>query len=135
MNKKDVQKFLDLRSKLWDEFHALEAVIDELDEKREELVKQHGDLTNILNGYTTDLPDEEPEEAPASASEVSVRHEAERAVLHILKASPGLGRSALSSALGNFTLSEIDAALQRLRKRSEVISEGRGRAAVWYVTE
>lgn len=140
MNMKEVQRFLTLRSKLWDEFHALEKQLEEIDEVRAEVDRRHSQLQNILDGSVSDLEDvevvfeadEEDDFVPEDERNAQDDRILRNLVTH-LKRNPGVSRKQLVDDFMPpfFESKDVTRLLEKGRRRGKIASKGKGRSATW----
>lgn len=163
VNDQELKKFFELRSKLWAEYHEIERELEEQGRIMEELDTRWTELNNILDGSVTSMEQlrmsEEPE-APSEPEEELTDDEkferlrdkltgevpntepkaepmvVEQAVLLFLKKrSEGAKKTAIVTRLVRFPQKDVESAINRLRKRGEIVSSGPGRNSVWAIAK
>ena len=122
----DEKKFMELRSKLFDELEVLEKQIAELEERREE-------LTCILDGsYTVSRFNEDPPQEP-----VDFREHIDNALVDFITMNPAAKRPAIDEFFESWNLSHDDVrrALERCKRRGLISPVGRSKSATWHAVK
>jgi hypothetical protein len=138
MNDNEIKKYQELRSKLWDEFNDVERQLEELSEQMETLDERHRVLSNLLTDAVeaeTEETQPEPELTEASKKDV------EDAILAYINRNPHsslesiFGGIVMKAKAGAITRRDVSNALNRLSKRNQLVSVGRGRGAGWHFVD
>lgn len=140
MQKKEIERFLTLRSKLWDEHHALEEQIGQVEEELTILIRRYDELTSILDGSVggvEDLPEElvvVAQKGTDNTVTVDLKEQLDHAVLKFLIENPESSMKTIVDNMSEFAPDvpyKVSNAIKRLKRRELVVRTGTTRNAVW----
>jgi uncharacterized protein YPO0396 len=149
MNRKEEERFLVLRSKMWDEVHELEDRREAIEAELRQIDAKHNYLINLLDGSVSSVEDLPAPEASVedlvrvnrrkerTENNKNEKAELDEQLIGLLDREPGLSRKEIQHALNanGWSNWDLDKAMKRCARRGAIVREGATNSAKWYAGE
>lgn len=134
MYNEEEKQYAALRVKFKAEIAQLEQEIEKAMERLERLrTLVYGDpAVDEESDDSLDLTTESVQEVTVGGDS---RPKIDKALLRYLEKNPGAKRSEIVDGLKSYGVLDVKRAMDRVRRRGLIVSEGRARAAAWYLAE